>query len=146
MKLAFWEKAAGSFFYIGFRCKGPGSVTSAFVFAGAWFISNNSILWILLLLLLPLSFYLAYRFEKIIGHDPSSFTLDEVIGSLIVLCSIQHVAWQYLAFFIIWRLLDIFKPVFKKVEQIPWGIGIMADDIIGGAITAAAWYLYVLFN
>ena len=146
MKLAFWEKAAGSFCYIGFRCKGPGTVTSAIVFAGAWFISNKNILWGALLLLLPLSFYLAYRFEKIIGHDPSGFTLDEVIGSLIVLCCIQHIIWQYLAFFIIWRLLDIFKPFFKKAEQIPWGIGIMADDIIGGFVTAGIWYGYGLFK
>jgi phosphatidylglycerophosphatase A len=143
MKLAFWEKAAGSFFYVGFRCKGPGSVTSAIVFAGAWFIKEYDVLLSILIVLLPLSFYLAYRFEKCIGPDPSSFTMDEVIGSLIVLYFIPHQGLYYLAFFIIWRLFDIFKPFFKPVEQIQQGIGIMLDDIIGAFLTVAAYLLFI---
>jgi len=143
MKLAFWEKAAGSFFYVGFRCKGPGSVTSAIVFAGAWFIKEYAVLLSILIVLLPLSFYLAYRFEKCVGPDPSSFTMDEVIGSLIVLYFIPHQVLYYLAFFIIWRLFDIFKPFFKPVEQIQQGIGIMLDDIIGAFLTVAAYFLFI---
>jgi phosphatidylglycerophosphatase A len=142
MELTRWEKIAGSFFYVGFTCRGPGTVTSALVFMAAWFASSELIL-VSLLVLLPVSFYLAYRFEKCIGHDPSSFTMDEVIGSLIVLCCIPHQVLYYLVFFIVWRLLDIFKPLFKPVEQIQQGIGIMLDDIIGGAIAAGAYFLFV---
>lgn len=142
MELKRWEKVAGSFFYVGFSVRGPGTVTSALVFLVAWWLTNPVLL-ISLLALLPLSFYLAYRFEKCIGDDPSSFTMDEVIGSLIVVACIPHTIWHYLAFFIVWRLLDIFKPLFKPVEQIQQGIGIMLDDIIGGLITAGAYFLFV---
>lgn len=141
MELKSWEKVAGSFFYIGFKTRGAGTITSALVFVVAWFLKSEDIL-ISLLMLLPLSFYLAYRFEKCIGHDPSCFTLDEVIGSLIVVCFIPHDLIYYFLFFIVWRLFDIFKPVFKPVEQIQQGIGIVIDDIIGALLTAGVYFLY----
>ena len=142
MELKGWEKVAGSFFYVGYTMKAPGSVTSALVFLAAWFVSGHIVLFGALLLLLPLSFYLGYRFEKCIGHDPSCFTLDEVIGSLIVLCFIPHEVAYYVVFFIVWRLFDIFKPFFKPVEQIKQGIGIVLDDIIGALCTVGVYYLY----
>src|SRR5689334_7018780 len=98
MELERWEKVAGSFFYVGYKTKGPGTVTSALVFLAAWFIQPHEILVDALLVLLPLSFYLGYRFEKCIGHDPSCFTLDEVIGSLIVLCFLPHKLFYYVVF------------------------------------------------
>jgi phosphatidylglycerophosphatase A len=141
MKLERWEKVAGSFFYVGYTMKGPGTVTSALVFLAAWFIQWN-VLMGALLALLPLAFYLGYRFEKCIGHDPSCFTLDEVIGSLIVVCVIPHEIVQYIVFFIVWRLFDIFKPFFKPVEQIQQGVGIVLDDVIGALLTAGVYILY----
>src|SRR5688572_4276907 len=134
MKLSLWEKLAGSFFYIGFYTKGPGTVTSLLVFLPAWFLSQQALL-IALLIVIPLAFYIAYRFEKCIGHDPSSFTLDEVTGSLIVVCWIPRDVMYYITFFTIWRLLDIFKPCFRKVEQIQQGIGMVMDDVIAAAVT-----------
>ncbi|OQP65305.1 hypothetical protein A3860_16690 [Niastella vici] len=145
MELKGWEKVAGSFFYVGYTMKGPGTITSALVFGAAWFIYPDGLLVGALLALLPLSFYLAYRFEKCVGHDPSCFTLDEVIGSLIVVCFIPHKLLPYLVFFIVWRLFDIFKPFFKPVEQIQQGIGIMIDDIIGALLTVGVYFLYNWF-
>jgi phosphatidylglycerophosphatase A len=142
MELERWEKVAGSFFYVGYKMKAPGTVTSALVFVAAWFIRPDVVLIGALLVLLPLSFYLGYRFEKCIGHDPSFFTLDEVIGSLIVVCIIPHKLIYYLLFFIVWRLFDIFKPFFKPVEQIQQGIGIVLDDIIGALYTVGVYFLY----
>src|SRR5688572_17668593 len=141
MELERWEKLAGSFFYVGYKIKAPGTVTSALVFLVAWFIPTGAVL-TGTLVLLPLSFYLGYRYEKCIGHDPSCFTLDEVIGSLIVLCFIPHEPVYYLVFFIVWRLFDIFKPFFKPVEQIQRGIGIVLDDIIGAICTVGVYFLY----
>lgn len=142
MELERWEKVAGSFFYVGYKIKAPGTVTSALVFLAAWFIQSEIVLGYALLVLLPLSFYLGHRFEKCIGHDPSCFTLDEVIGSTIVLWFIPHELFHYLVFFLIWRLFDIFKPLFKPVEQIKHGIGIVLDDVIGALFTGAVYILY----
>ena len=145
MELERWEKLAGSFFYVGYKIKGPGTVTSALIFLAAWFIKSDNVLIGALLVLLPLTFYLGYRFEKCIGHDPSCFTLDEVIGSLIVLCFIPHTIVNYILFFIVWRLFDIFKPFFKPVEQIQRGIGIVLDDVIGALLTTGVYFLYSWF-
>jgi phosphatidylglycerophosphatase A len=144
MDLKSWEKVTGSFFYVGFKTRGAGTVTSALVFVAAWFFKKEAIL-ISLLLLLPLSFYLAYRFEKCIGHDPSCFTMDEVIGCLIILYFIPHKITYYLLFFIVWRLFDIFKPLFKPVEKIRQGVGIMMDDIIAAALTTGVYFLFIWF-
>jgi phosphatidylglycerophosphatase A len=145
MELKGWEKVAGSFFYVGYTMKGPGTATSALVFLAAWFIHHDGVMLGVLLALLPLSFYLAYRFEKCVGHDPSCFTLDEVIGSFIVVCFIPHKLLHYLLFFIVWRLFDIFKPFFKPVEQIQQGVGIVLDDVIGAVLTVGVYFLYSWF-
>lgn len=145
MELERWEKVAGSFFYVGYKIKAPGTITSALVFIAAWFVTSNVILAGALLVLLPLSFYLGYRFEKCIGHDPSCFTLDEVIGSLIVLCFTPHKLVYYVILFTVWRLFDIFKPGFKPVEKIQQGIGIVLDDVIGALCTVAVYFLYTWF-
>jgi phosphatidylglycerophosphatase A len=145
MELKRWEKLGGSFFYVGYAKKAPGTVTSALVFGVAWFVKVDAALIGALLALLPLSFYLAYRFEKCIGHDPSFFTLDEVVGSLIVVCFIPHEIVHYILFFIVWRLFDIFKPFFKPVEQIPQGVGIVIDDVLAAILTAGVYFLYTWF-
>ena len=44
MELKRWEKAAGSFFYVGYTMKGPGTITSALVFLAAWFIHPVGVL------------------------------------------------------------------------------------------------------
>ena len=57
MELERWEKVTGSFFYVGYTMKGPGSVTSALVFLAAWFIKPDAVLIGTLL-------YLFYRFKQ----------------------------------------------------------------------------------
>jgi phosphatidylglycerophosphatase A len=76
--------------------------------------------------------------EKEWGHDPSRVVIDEVCGLLVTLISrpkgIKEIALGTALF----RFFDIVKPppvgtIDKKVKG---GIGIMADDITAGAISA----------
>jgi phosphatidylglycerophosphatase A len=74
-------------------------------------------------------------------QDPGAFVLDEVAGQAIALLpllpalSLSGVVLGFLLF----RLLDIWKPwPISRLEELPGGVGIMADDLAAGAIAAAA--------
>jgi phosphatidylglycerophosphatase A len=86
--------------------------------------------------------------------DPSVVVVDEVAGQFVTL----WLAWVlgpapsggkaligFLALgFVLFRLLDIFKPYpIRKFEQLKGGWGIMADDLAAGVV--AALILYILF-
>lgn len=73
--------------------------------------------------------------------DPSRVVIDEVAGALIALgllrrrsVSTQAAAW------VLFRVLDITKPgpVAAAEKLKPAGVGIMADDLLAGALAGAA--------
>lgn len=74
--------------------------------------------------------------EKYWGKDPVVACVDETVGqliSLIPLCSGVDVApwWLIIVSLALFRFFDIFKPLgIRKMENLPGGIGMMADDIL----------------
>ena len=84
--------------------------------------------------------------EKIWGKDPARVVIDEVAGMAISLLFLP-VSIKYLACaLILFRFFDIVKPLFiRKMELLPAGWGIMADDILAGIYTnilvnAVLWF------
>ncbi len=70
--------------------------------------------------------------------DPSIVVIDEVAGMWLALLGCGPVLWQFAAGFILFRLLDIFKPgPIGWAQSLPRGWGIMADDLLAGGITLA---------
>ncbi|OGB83843.1 hypothetical protein A3F66_04245 [candidate division TM6 bacterium RIFCSPHIGHO2_12_FULL_32_22] len=68
--------------------------------------------------------------------DPSSIVLDEVVGMMITLYGIPLDVFPVLIGLIIFRFLDISKPlIIKKMESLPDIYGIFADDILAAVIT-----------
>jgi phosphatidylglycerophosphatase A len=62
--------------------------------------------------------------------------IDEVIGFLITMTWLP-MTWQaYLAGFLLFRVLDIFKPfpIGYLDEKVPGGLGVVADDVAAGMI------------
>lgn len=79
--------------------------------------------------------------------DPSEVVVDEVAGQAIALLPVYalvppeagllRVGTVLLAFFL-FRILDVWKPgPIGWLERLPGGAGIMADDLLGGAVAAA---------
>jgi phosphatidylglycerophosphatase A len=79
----------------------------------------------------------AVNAERVDG-DPGWVVVDEFAGQWLALCGITAVTWPgVIAAFLIFRLLDIAKPgpiAWADRQKTP--AGIMADDIIAGAIAA----------
>lgn len=78
---------------------------------------------------------IAGKFESVYGKDPKECTIDEFVGTWISLLFLPKKIWWIVVAFIIWRILDIYKPFpIKKLETIKGGWGIMLDDIAAGFI------------
>ena len=79
------------------------------------------------------------------GIDPGPIVLDEVVGMLITLCLLPVNATGAVVAFLLFRVLDVVKPFpSARLEKLPGGLGVMADDgmaaIYGNvAMQAAIW-------
>lgn len=68
--------------------------------------------------------------------DPSEIVIDEVIGCLIMLYHIQWTPKIVFMGFVMYRLLDIYKPFgIKHLEKLPTSYGIMFDDVAAGLLS-----------
>jgi len=96
----------------------------------------------------------ATRAEKLLGRkDPGAVVVDEVAGQLITFLFVPWGmgAWTIAAGFILFRIFDIWKPYpINRLEALPSGLGVMADDVLAGAYAAAVMSLlttaYLLIN
>ena len=83
----------------------------------------------------------AERFFK--RKDPGAVVVDEVAGQLITFMflplGVDIDTWILVAGFLLFRAFDIWKPYpARRLESLESGLGVMADDIVAGAYSAAA--------
>jgi phosphatidylglycerophosphatase A len=67
-------------------------------------------------------------------RDPRQVVVDEVAGMMVTLAfnPVHGFAWTAAAF-LLFRAADIVKPFpVNRLERLPGGIGIMADDLLAG--------------
>ena len=67
------------------------------------------------------------------GVDPGPVVIDEVMGMLVTLFMVP-VGWPGAAAgFALFRIFDVIKPPpANRLERLPGGIGVMADDFMAG--------------
>jgi phosphatidylglycerophosphatase A len=122
----------------GYAPFAPGTVASAIaVLIGAFVLHFSSALLPILAAIAALGGFWAVSAEHI-DDDPSWVVIDEFAGQWLTLCGLATATSSGLiAAFAIFRLLDIAKPgpiAWADRQKTP--AGIMADDIIAGAIAA----------
>jgi phosphatidylglycerophosphatase A len=93
---------------------------------------------VLIFLVTMAGIWSATRAERLFRkEDPSEVVIDEVAGQMIALLSGPfwlHNWWSVLTAFVLFRAFDIWKPYpIRKLEDLPTGLGIMADDLAAGA-------------
>ncbi|MDG1401841.1 MAG: phosphatidylglycerophosphatase A [Candidatus Binatia bacterium] len=86
---------------------------------------------------------IAGRAEKILGtHDSGQIVIDEIAGMWVALLG-HPVGWEsILVVFVIFRILDIWKPgpIRWLDRRVPGGAGVVVDDVASGAIASIlAW-------
>ena len=137
-----------TFFYVGKIDYAPGTVTSL-ITAILWFyfIPHNYIFQLcLIFILLVVSLFLCYQYSlKNSDKDPSFIVIDEVVGMSIALFMIPQKIILYSMAFVIFRFLDITKPLFISYsEKVNNGVGIVLDDVISGILTVLMLNLYYI--
>lgn len=69
-------------------------------------------------------------------RDPSAIVLDECLGTFITFYAIPSRLPLFIVGFILFRIIDIAKPLgLRKVEMLRGALGVMVDDIVAGMLT-----------
>ena len=137
--MTIWRFVA-TFFYLGKLPFAPGS----------WGSLGALLLWLLfpvtfsfhlsaLIILFVLGVYSSNKIAKDLGDDdPSEVVIDEVVGMGISLFMLPHTLGLYILAFFLFRIIDIFKPLYiSRIEDLSGGWGIMLDDVMAGLLTCA---------
>jgi phosphatidylglycerophosphatase A len=93
-----------------------------------------------------LGVFVSTRAEEVSVPDPGPVVIDEVVGQLIACaplarwgCPIRLPLW--ITSFLLFRLFDVWKPgPIRKLQDLPGGWGIMADDVAAGILAGAITY------
>ena len=82
------------------------------------------------------------RIDREVHHDLQIIVVDEVAGMLIALIPAGFSPVLWLLAFLLFRLLDIWKPwPIRPIDRhVKGGLGIMIDDIVAGLLAAAVLY------
>ncbi|HEY3937735.1 MAG TPA: phosphatidylglycerophosphatase A [Bryobacteraceae bacterium] len=128
---------------------GPGTVGSlaaVLIAVGLHFFFHAgrlTFLALLLALLLPGIWAAGHTARLIAQDDPAIVVVDEVLGQWLALLGAVVLNWKtFLAAFVLFRIFDIWKPPpIRRLERLPSGIGIVADDLAAGLYGALILYI-----
>jgi len=77
--------------------------------------------------------------------DPGPVVIDEVAGMLVSLAWMDTGYAGLAAGFVLFRVFDIIKPYpANRLERLPGGLGIMADDVMAGVYANVALRLLIV--
>lgn len=141
-----------TWFGCGYWPKGPGTAGSVAAIAIAWVlhqvtgISGPSFAYLAALLAIP-GIWAADVMARTSGkEDPQIVVVDEVVGQWVTLAGAMALNWKsWLLALLLFRIFDMWKPYpIRKLESLPGGYGIVADDVLAGVygalvLFAASW-------
>jgi phosphatidylglycerophosphatase A len=134
-------KKIATFFGIGFFPKGPGTAGTVaaipLVLLLSW--AGPLIYMAFIILLLPVGILAAQVYEDDVGgHDHKEIVIDEVLGFLVAMTWLPMTWQSILAGFLLFRVLDIFKPfpISYLDEKVPGGLGVVVDDLVAGIVVS----------
>lgn len=79
-------------------------------------------------------------------EDPDYVVIDEIAGYMVSMIGVPFNPLYLAIAFVLFRLYDIFKPPpIKKFEELPSGLGIMADDIMAGLYVLVIMQILIHF-
>lgn len=142
MKPVRWiQKALASVFYLGYFPWMPGTIGSALVVAGLWYMSFHAhhvftpvVWWVLGVALTGFSMIVASRPHEVFQNDdPKQVIIDECAGQFITFFFQPLTVNVLVLGFLLFRFFDIVKPFpIYKMEELDGGVGITMDDVVAG--------------
>ena len=141
--------ALATWFGCGYFPWGPGTIgaLAGLVIAIAMYswlgVGRLGLLALTLILLAPAIWASTNTARLVAAEDPGIVVVDEVLGEWTTLLGATVFNWKtFLAAFILFRILDIWKPwPVRQLEKLPGGAGIVADDLAAGLYGALILYI-----
>ncbi|MDD8031179.1 MAG: phosphatidylglycerophosphatase A [Acidobacteriota bacterium] len=139
-------KIISTFFGLGLFPLAPGTLASlVIIILYKYFLFRLS--WpfylVIVILITAAGVYFSTIYSRRLSlKDPGKIVIDEVSGQLLAVFLIKP-DWIILVIcFALFRFLDIIKPMgIKKLENLPEGWGIMADDLGSGLLVSIVVHL-----
>jgi phosphatidylglycerophosphatase A len=154
--IKFFTLSISTGFGLGYSPFAPGTAGSLLGLVAGWYLiqfpvwMSLAVLFLATLLTLPLINKTCLHFGVM---DSQKIVWDEVIGQAIGMLSLRHFIkvgeshppWTHVvAAFVIFRLLDIFKPFpAKTFDRQATAFGVMADDVVAGLYTALILHAFI---
>lgn len=132
--------------YAGYTPRAPGTAGSVLGLGLVWALTGPLGLTVpcyllATALLFILGIWVSSRAEPLFGHDGPRIVIDEIAGVLIVFTAMPFDLLTVVAGFVLFRVLDIWKPFpCDRVQRLPGGLGVMMDDAV------AAVYAHLLLR
>lgn len=120
-----------------------------YMYMSPFFLTITTVLLIVIVTILGI--WTSNVMEKYWGEDPRTVVIDEYVGTwipLLIAPSDDNTWWVALLGFILFRVIDIYKPLgCRKIEEIcPGGYGVMFDDVLAGTYALTiVWVVKLLF-
>lgn len=95
------------------------------------------------LALTALAVWVAGRVAAELGQpDPPEIVIDEIAGMWIAAIALTPTLYDFTAVFLLFRLMDVVKPApIDRLERMPGGLGIVADDVAAALLARVMWWL-----
>ena len=126
-----------TFGYVGFFPIAPGtagSLAALPLYALVRWVGTPAVELVTIIAVFAIGIWAATGTERALARkDPGPVVIDEVLGMLITLAFLPLSLGGIAAGFLIFRLFDVIKPFpAGRLEHLPAGLGIMADDAMAG--------------
>jgi phosphatidylglycerophosphatase A len=122
---------------IGWIRKGGGTLAAA-VCGVVWYLAFSGgydpvVTLLVTVALTDLGFWSAQKAEQYWGVDSHHVVIDEIAGMSLSLLFVPVTVATVATGFVLFRIFDIWKPLYiRKLEALPGGVGVMADDLLAG--------------
>jgi phosphatidylglycerophosphatase A len=127
--------------YVGYLPFAPGTWGSLFACALVYF--YPSLTNPLVIVLITAAGIVASERARGDETDPGRVVIDELVGVLVTMAGHDISVGGLAKGFILFRAFDILKPYpIRKLERLPGGYGIIADDVLAGFFANAAFIIW----
>ncbi len=131
-----WTRIIATFFGVGCIPLVPATWASAIATVLAWYLGEPLIYPVLAVFTIS-GFWACHAAKEVFeSDDPKPFVMDEVCGMMLGVLWLPRNAYLYLAAFILFRILDAWKPwPISKIDESHRPSCILWDDIAAGVLT-----------
>ncbi|MEJ2658952.1 MAG: phosphatidylglycerophosphatase A [Desulfobacterales bacterium] len=136
--------------YIGHISFAPGTFGSILGLLICYFLFKINILYSVLLTITFVfcAMWIAHTAEKILkAKDPGCIVIDEIAGMILTLIGLPINIGVFIAGFILFRILDIWKPYPIRFfdKKVSGGVGIVMDDVVAGIMSNIVLRFLLIF-